>query len=245
MLEAGSESTSSILNSLLGYLAASPTVQARAHEELSAVVGDLHSPGFSDESSLPYIRACVKEVLRLRPSANIGVPHYTDADVIYKDYFIPKGTVISINQYFLHLDPSRHEDPEDFKPERYLNHPLGAAAYAAHPDPYQRDHFAFGAGRRACPAMYYVENSLFIVIAKILWAFTIRPPLDGDGKEIPVDVSDAAYEEGRVTIPKRFRLRFLPRNPHIEKAIIQEWKTATEEGFYLGPVRVGADGVDV
>lgn len=36
--------------------------------------------------------------------------------------------------------------------------------------------------------MHLAENSLFITIARILWAFNILPGLDSEGKEIPVDI---------------------------------------------------------
>jgi len=41
--------------------------------------------------------------------------------------------------------------------------------------------------------MHLAENSLFITLAKILWAFHIRPGETADGKEEKLDVSDAAY----------------------------------------------------
>jgi len=243
MIEAGSETTSSTLNSCIKYLAASPAAQARANEELSSVVGNYRSPTFDDEEHLPYLRAMVKEILRLRPTTNIGIPHYTTVDVIYKDYFIPKGTVVDIHQYALHLDPSRYEDAEAFKPERYLNHPLKAGAYAGLPDPYERDHFSFGAGRRICPGMHLAESSLYITLAKILWAFEIRPSIGPDGKEEVLDVSDAAYEDGTSTLPKQFKARFFPRSAEREEVLRREWTTAQKEGYYLGNVKVDAVGM--
>ena len=67
MIEAGSETTSSSLNSCMKYLAANPHVQQRAHEEIASIIGDSRSPTFDDEASLPYIRAIVREILRMRP----------------------------------------------------------------------------------------------------------------------------------------------------------------------------------
>ncbi|EXJ86779.1 hypothetical protein A1O3_03733 [Capronia epimyces CBS 606.96] len=241
MIEAGSETTSSALNSAVLYLAAYPEVQARAHAEFSRTIGDHRSPTFDDEPSLPYIRAMVKEILRLRPVTNIGTPHFTTADVVYKDYLIPKGTVVAVNQYALHYDPRRYDRPDDFIPDRYLHHPLKAGAYAAHPDPLQRDHFGFGAGRRICPGMHLAENSLFITLAKILWAFHVKPCLRPDGGEEVLDVSDDAYENGANTLPKPFRVRFVPRNKVVEATLVREWSQAEAEGYYLGNVKVKDD----
>ena len=242
MIEAGSETTSSSLNSCIKYLAANPAVQERADKEITAVVGDIRSPTFEDEQDLPYIRAMVKEILRLRPTTNIGTPHYTTADVVYKDVHIPKGTVVTVNQYAIQHD-SRYEDPYSFRPERYLGHPLKAGAYTASSDPYARDHYAFGAGRRVCPGMHLAENSLYITLAKILWAFDIRAPVDANGKEEPVDVSDSAYEDGVNTLPKPYKIRFLVRNTQREKVLREEWSNALRDGYYLGNVKVEAQGM--
>lgn len=218
-------------------------MQARAHAEIDEVVGLSASPTFEHENRLPYIRAMVKEILRIRPVTNIGTPHYTTADVTYKDFFIPKGTVISIHQYALHYDTSRYDNPKSFRPERYLNHPLKAGAYSGQSDPYARDHFDFGAGRRICPGMHLAENSLFITLAKILWAFHIKPPLQADGKLQLMDTSDDAYELGANTLPKAFKVRFVPRDTTREQVTRQEWLDAQKDGFFLGHVKVNIDGV--
>lgn len=245
MLEAGSETTSSALNSCMLYLASYPEVRAKAHTELASVVGDSRSPTFADEPALPYIRAIIKEVLRLRPVTNFGSPHFTTADIKYKNFIIPKNSVVAIQQYPIHYDEARYPDPFKFKPERYLDHPHKAGYYAAIADPYQRDHFSFGAGRRICSGLHLAENSLFITLAKLLWAFDMRPPLGPDGKELPMDVSDDAYEPGVNTLPKPFKVRFIPRNKKVEEMIKKEWEIAQNEGYTLRNVKVDTQGVEV
>ncbi|KAF4910983.1 Cytochrome P450 monooxygenase yanC [Colletotrichum fructicola] len=224
MIEAGSETTSSALNSAILYLSAHPGVQDTANAELTKVVGDDRSPTFSDEADLPYIRAMGKEILRIRPVTNIGSPHYTTADIFYKDYFIPKNTVVAIPQYVLHYSSEKWDNPEAFDPSRYLSYPEKAGFYAAQGDAKGRDHFDFGGGRRICPGMHLAENSLFVTLAKVLWAFKIEPALDPSGNQIPVDLSDDAYEPGVNTLPKPFKARDLvtrhERTLHADAAAI-------------------------
>ncbi|KAF2462457.1 O-methylsterigmatocystin oxidoreductase [Lineolata rhizophorae] len=243
MIEAGSETTSAALNSCILYLTAYPEVVAKAHEELSRVVGDDRSPSFGDENQLPYIRSIVKEILRLRPVTNMGTPHYTTEDITYKENFIPKGSIVCIQQYAIHYDPARYPNPKAFKPERYLNHPLKSGAYAGIANPLERDHFSFGAGRRICSGIHLAENSLFITVAKILWAFDIKPPVRADGRELPVDVSDDAYEPGANTIAKPFEARFIPRNQKVEQVLRHEWDAAKREGYVMRDARVDSSGV--
>jgi cytochrome P450 len=231
MIEAGSETTSSALNSCILYLSAYPDVRVCAHEELDRVVGQNRSPGFDDAPQLPYIRSIVKEILRLRPVTNMGTPHYTTADTYYKGYVIPKGSVVAIQQYPIHYDSHLFPDPEQFKPERYLSHPHKSGIYAASPNPH-RDHWAFGAGRRICSGMHLAENSLFITIAKILWAFDIVPPAGHK-----TDLTDDAYEPGANTLPKPFPTNFIPRSKGIESKIRSEWEDALETGYTLRDIK--------
>lgn len=50
-----------------------PSVMRKAQAELDAVVGQGRAPTFEDMPNLPYIRAMVKETLRWRPIAPLGM----------------------------------------------------------------------------------------------------------------------------------------------------------------------------
>ena len=128
--------------------------------------------------------------------------------------------MVTINQYALHFDEDRYPDSDSFDPRRYLN----TQASSVEADSHVRDHFSFGAGRRICPGSHLAENSLFITVAMILWAFEVRPPLRSDGTEEAVDISDDAYEPGVNTIPKPYRMRFLPLTPERAEKIRDEWR---------------------
>lgn len=80
MVEVGYETSAITLTNLVLHLAANPDVQERALAELDAVVGDKRQPEFNDVANLPYVRGCVKEVLRLHPIPTWGVKHYTDGE---------------------------------------------------------------------------------------------------------------------------------------------------------------------
>ncbi|KAI0017595.1 putative O-methylsterigmatocystin oxidoreductase [Xylariomycetidae sp. FL0641] len=231
-VEAGSTTTSVTLLSLLLHLQANPAAQAAAHAELDRVVGAGRAPRHADVADLPYVRAMVKEVLRLHPTPFWGIKHYADADVVYKDQVIPAGTVLLGNTAFLHRDPARYAEPDAFRPERYLGHGKASADYANQSDPYARDHFTFGAGRRICPGARLAENSLNLAVASMLWAFAVRPPLV-DGVEAPVDDSDDAWEDTSFRGPKPFGARFVPRDEGRLKIIKDQWDTAAKEGYTL------------
>lgn len=242
LVEAGFETSAATLNSLVLHLAANQRVQAVAQEELMRVVGPDRLPSMADMPNLPYIRACVKEMLRMNPILAPGIRHYADNDVVYKGHVIPKGTVLLANTAFLHYDPNRFEDPFEFKPERYLGHTLYSSEYAAMSDPYKRDHFTFSTGRRTCPGARLAENSLDIALSNVLWAFEIRPPVV-NGAEVEMDISDDAYAEAGFTIPKPFAARFIPRSEKRLDKVKEEWAKASEEGYELRGMPVDINGM--
>lgn len=242
LVEAGFETSAATLNSLILYLASNQRAQREAQTELMRVVGPDRVPRFADLQELPYVRACVKEMLRMNPILSPGIRHFADKDLVYKGHVIPKGTVLLTNTAFLHYDPGRFEKPFEFMPSRYLDHHLYSSEYAAMADPYQRDHFTFSVGRRTCPGARLAENSLCIALAGILWAFEIRPPLV-DGVETGMDLSDGAYLDAGFTIPKPFAARFLPRSDDRLRLIRDTWDAAMKEGYELRGVPVDLDGM--
>ena len=76
-----------------------PETQRKAQQELDAIVGPDRLPAFSDLSSLPYLKALVKEVLRWHIFTPLGVSHVTLADDEYDGYHIPAGTIINQNMW--------------------------------------------------------------------------------------------------------------------------------------------------
>lgn len=243
MIEAGSDTTSASINTGILYLSTDPGVVAKAQEEIDRVVGNRRSPTFQDQ--LPYIRAITKEILRIRPATTTGGPHGAERDTEYDGYLIPKGAGLMLHQNGIQHDPSLYPDPDKFNPDRFLGHPQKAGEYVGIADPYQQDHWAYGTGRRICSGMHVAENSLYIMFAKLLWAFKILPPIDETGVEIPIDTSDDQFVMGAVTLTKPFRCRFIPRNTEVEETLVNEWKTAEVEGYWLGDRKVNRAGVAV
>lgn len=62
-----------------------------AQREIDSVIGNNRLPTFDDRTSLPYIEAIYRELLRFTPPVPLCIPHCTNEDDHYKGYFIPKG----------------------------------------------------------------------------------------------------------------------------------------------------------
>ncbi|EJU00728.1 cytochrome P450 [Dacryopinax primogenitus] len=68
-----------------------PSQFITARQQIDAVVGG-SMPCFEDWDKLPLVEAIMKELLRWRPPAPLGVPHVTSEEIRYGKYFLPKGT---------------------------------------------------------------------------------------------------------------------------------------------------------
>jgi cytochrome P450 len=97
LVEAGSETTSAFLNTFLLFATQHQEVVERGQEELDRVVGAERYPTWEDEANLPYIRAIIKELLRMRPPNKIGMQHCSTEDDWYQGMFIPKGSLVMLN----------------------------------------------------------------------------------------------------------------------------------------------------
>ena len=230
---AGSDTTASTLCSAFLALVTHSSVLINAHAELDAVLGSSRTPSFDDESSLPYISALCKEVLRWRPVAVLGgTPHASTEDDHYQDWLIPAGTTILGNSWAINLNEQYYPDPHLFDPLRFLD-AKSAPSYLpdspkltarmgylrGKPHPSRLGHSSFGWGRRICPGASLAENSLYAALSKILWSFDIAPE---DG----ANYDTFAYTEGFNIRPLPFRCIVRPRSVSHADVVNAELKDA-------------------
>ncbi|KAI0664172.1 cytochrome P450 [Cubamyces menziesii] len=214
---AGIETTAGTLCILFLAMLHFPDAMRKAQAELDEVVGPDRLPVFEDRERLPYLRALINETLRWRPIAVLGgTPHAVTADDEYNGMFIPKGSTVFANLTGIMQDPIMFPSPEDFRPERFLETD----------DPRLQDfELPFGFGRRICVGMHLAQNSLFIAVARILWAFDVLPALDEAGQPIIPDPWN--FTDGFNSKPVSFPCRVKPRSPVVVERVETEWKNAS------------------
>nr|BAL05141.1 cytochrome P450 [Phanerodontia chrysosporium] len=218
----GVHSTSGIIQWFLALIGKHPDIQARAHHELDAVVGRDRWPMAEDEKDLPFIRAIIKEVLRVHAPFWNATPHSSTEDFVYNGMYIPKGAAVILNCFTLHHNEARYPDPYTFNPDRFLGDDLSSAESAHQANAMERDHWSFGAGRRICPGINVAERILFLAISRLLWAFTVH--------ELPTEpISLEEYEgtSGRTPVP--YRVHLLPRHERVHAALEAEQEIAACE----------------
>jgi cytochrome P450 len=235
---AGSDTTASTLCSAVLMLVTNPRVQAIAHAELDHVVGAERLPNFDDEPNLPYLKALCHETLRIRPVAVLGgTPHANSAADTYEGYFIPKGTTILSNSWAINLNSAYYPNPHHFNPLRFLSVDPKALSYLPEPStedlsetsplrshPAKEGHSSFGWGRRICPGAGLAHNSLFIALARLLWAFDFTPVREDNGAEREYDTF--AYTQGFNIRPKSFECEINVRSEERREVLKAELKSA-------------------
>ncbi|KAG2370134.1 cytochrome P450, partial [Suillus spraguei] len=103
----------SFTSKLVGRMTLFPDVQKKAQAEIDAVIGPDRLPSFADQ-------ALAKEALRWHAVIPTGFPHCASEDDIHDGYYIPKGSVVLPNIWFMLNDPERYANPSEFNPERFL-----------------------------------------------------------------------------------------------------------------------------
>ncbi|KZS02129.1 Uncharacterized protein APZ42_000953, partial [Daphnia magna] len=132
-----------------------PDKQKLLMEELSIVFGDSDRPcTVQDLAELKYLECCIKETLRLYPSAPFILRRLPE-DVEIGGYILPKGVTIGMLIYGMHHNPQVYPDPEEFKPERFFpENSVGRHPYAFIP---------FSAGPRNCIGQKFAMLELKVV----------------------------------------------------------------------------------
>ncbi|KAG1781056.1 cytochrome P450 [Suillus placidus] len=207
----GADTTVSTIYSLFLAMTLFPDVQKKAQAEIDAVVGTARLPSFADRDSLPYTEALVKEVLRWNVVAPTGIIHCASEDDIHDGYYIPKGSLITPNIWFMLNDPRTYANPSQFKPERFLDN--GGKDPELEPRT-----ICFGFGRRICPGLHLADASVWISTAMSLAVFDISKVVE-KGVEITPEVDPTS---GTISHPKPFKCSIKPRSAKAVALIQQD-----------------------
>ncbi|KAL6425592.1 hypothetical protein ACFW04_009618 [Cataglyphis niger] len=187
---AGSETTSKALGFGFLYLILFPQVQRKAHEEIDKVLGRDRFPTLADRPRMPYIQAVVLESLRMFMGRTLNVPHRALKDTSIVGHKIPKDTMLIVNFNSMLMDES-WSDPENFRPERFLD----SSGNVVTPENY----FPFSIGRHRCMGEILARSNIFIITATLLQAFSFSV-IPGEPRPSTQD-----FVDGVTSTPKPYR----------------------------------------
>ncbi|MGQ9768480.1 MAG: cytochrome P450, partial [Anaerolineae bacterium] len=161
---AGHETVASALAWTWYLLAEHPEAEATLHAELAEVLGG-RPPTVDDLSRLPYTQAIFEEALRLYPPAWIITRKALGDDEIC-GYRVPAGALVVTSPYVTHHLPQYWDEPEAFRPERFLP---GAAAGR-----HRFAYYPFGGGPRLCIGNQFAMVEAVLIIASVAQRYRLR-----------------------------------------------------------------------
>ncbi|KAJ5179052.1 hypothetical protein N7492_002262 [Penicillium capsulatum] len=174
MVAAAVDTTAATMKNLLVTFASHPEVLAKAQAEVDRV-GNGAPPTSDKIGELTYIRACISEILRWRPTTPSAFPHVLTRDESFGGYVYPKGTMFIANAWTIHRNEADYDRPDDFVPERFLDNPFGMRKAPTGQEGSRRALYAFGSGRRQCPGELFAYTTISLTLSKLLWSYDVLP----------------------------------------------------------------------
>ncbi|XP_016952969.1 probable cytochrome P450 12c1, mitochondrial [Drosophila biarmipes] len=177
LLIGGVDTTSTAVVGLLLNLAKDPEKQQKLREE---VLSKLPSPDrdftLEDMKSLPYLRAFIKESMRVYP-VTFANARSAGADVVLNGYRIPKGTHLMMTNSLLLDDERIYPRAKQFIPERWLRRndvEQGSSGVLMHKNTSSFIYIPFGFGPRLCVGKRIVDLELELTLSNLVRNFRIE-----------------------------------------------------------------------
>ncbi|KAL2465414.1 Cytochrome [Abeliophyllum distichum] len=173
---AGTETTSAFLEWTMTELLRHPTIMKKLQSEVREILHDKQDITFDDLERVHYLKAVIKETFRYQPPVPL-IPREAGRDVKIMGYDIAAGTIVMINALAIGRDPLFWDEPENFKPERFLNSSIDFKGL-------HFQHIPFGSGRRICPGIGFATALIELVLANILHKFDWELPGGAKGEDL-------------------------------------------------------------
>ncbi|KAJ0971973.1 hypothetical protein J5N97_019932 [Dioscorea zingiberensis] len=180
MFIAGTSTSYIFLEWAMSELIRNPKVLKKLQQETRMVAEKNSMVTEEDVSKMHYLKAVVKEVLRLHPPAPLLLPRETIEDTELQGYKIPAKTRVIINAWAILRDPKSWDAPEEFMPERFMNSDLDFRGR-------DFDFVPFGVGRRICPGMQFAVATIEFTLANLVHQFDWEMPSGLNGEDLNME----------------------------------------------------------
>lgn len=145
-----------------------PNAMEKVQEEIRSVVRDKRLVHEDDIENLPYLKAVVKETLRLYPIVPL-VPKETIKACIIDGYEIQEKKFVWVNIWAIGRDPEYWENADEFMHERFLNTSIDFRGQ-------EFGFIPFGSGRRVCEGASLAVANMEVALANLLYFFDWGTP---------------------------------------------------------------------
>ncbi|PRD27096.1 UNVERIFIED_CONTAM: Cyp12a4 [Trichonephila clavipes] len=184
--------TSHTVGFLLYHLAKNPEKQELLYQEINRMLPSKEmkiTPTIHDE--LRYLKACVKESMRLKPVIG-GAARTLANDVVLSGYKVPAGAMVFVAYEEIFLSQKNFKNADEFVPERWLNRQEKPNPFAFVP---------FGFGPRSCIGKRLALLEINSLAIEILRNFKVEYHYEDIG----------TYSKMVTTPDKPLRFKFIER----------------------------------
>lgn len=166
LFAAGTDTSSVVVEWAMAELICHPNDLKKLQEEIDVLMaGENRLVRESDLGQLPYLKAVIKEVLRLYPPGPLLLPHASQEDcMVVGGSRISAGVRLLVNVWAIGRDPSIWDRAEEFVPSRFLNNNMDVHGH-------DFELLPFGSGRRMCPGMPLALQIVALTLANLVHAF--------------------------------------------------------------------------
>lgn len=168
---AGTDTSSSAMQWAMAELLNRPKTFQKLRSEIHSVVGTSRLVKDSDVPNLPYLRAVIRETLRLHPSAPLIIRECAD-DCMVDGFILKSKTRVLVNVFAIMRDPQIWSDPDEFLPERFLQ--MSEEKIGEHQMEFKGQNFRFlpfGSGRRGCPGASLAMVMMHSTVGSLVQCF--------------------------------------------------------------------------
>jgi cytochrome P450 len=160
------------------------------HELKTKLDGPPETVSSATLARLPILNAVINETMRILPALQHDWPRNVPPEgAVLAGKFIPGGTIATLQMYAVHTDPNLWEEPDKFKPERWLKEKPTDALDETMP---------FSRGVRACLGRNLAEAELRMILSMLVYYFEFERV--GNDDMTPVAIAATKPRCGRLTV---------------------------------------------
>ncbi|CAL5444672.1 unnamed protein product [Camellia sinensis] len=183
MFAAGTDTIFTTMEWTMAELLKHPQIMKKLQNEVREVAKGKLNITEDDLVNMHYLKAVIKESLRIHPPIPLLLPRESIQEAKVMGYDIVAGMQVIVNAWAIARDPFSWEDPEEFRPERFLNSSIDFKGH-------DFEFIPFGAGRRGCPGTLFAMNVDELALASVVHKFDLSLPDGSSGQDL--DMTEAA-----------------------------------------------------